>query len=266
VVKINDDGTMVSAFMLAPHGAGATHVDVVFTPVGSATAKTDDDDTPATAKIDFEIPKGETTPKVTVTMPETKDAKKPDADAKPTTPAPASIGLDWITDEPYSGALRLGVGFSPFNHTAHYSSFTPSGTAQAEIVESDVTNADVVVGYSVYCETFGRGGRTYHIGRVYDIICKHLGVYGGVGVLGYDGTKLDYLKSLYIGPEIQINRNVALAFTLNIRRGEHLESGRVGGMVATSGLDVGSRVSPAFGIVFNVTTEFLEFAQDTVAK
>lgn len=251
------EGYEISAFLLAPHAPGYSHFDLTFASVVAAAGgnsggpyRGPDDDKAKDASND-------------------KAGKDKSGDGGASAAASAhAIGFDVITDEAYSGALRLGVSHV-FSNTHRYTSFTPPGGAQAQIERIDGRPLEIALGYSIYGDIV-TGGRTYNISygtglaRAGYWVLRHTGLYAGVGVLGYDGGKLDYLRSLYFGVELDFNRNISLGFAWNLRRNDLLADAMVGGPVPPSGIQTRSEAQSTCAVILNVTSEFFEFAKGVV--
>jgi hypothetical protein len=256
-----EEGYEISAFLLAPHAPGYSHLTLTFTAVAAPAASESAVAAKAGGADDAKDPGKDA---------KDKDAKDKGDDSGSSAPANAhTIGIDLITDEAYAGALRLGVS-QVFARTHRYSSFTPSTGAQAQIERIDSRPLEVTLGYSIYGDIF-TGGRTYNIayggGALSQIghwLLRHTGLYAGVGVLGYEGGKLDYLRSLYLGVELDVNRNIAFGFAWNLRRRDQLADAMVGGPVPASGIQTRSDAQSTCAVFLNVTTEFFEFAKGAV--
>lgn len=227
-----EDGWSVSAFVIAPHEPGYSRLQVEFFSTNSLP--------------DSVAPAAGTTPPAAAT-------------ASPTN----KIGIDVITDQAYSGALRLGVGFatSPIHR---YSRFEATTGAQPEIHEDTGRPLEVVVGYAVYLDYLFCGGRTYNVFRCSAL--RHMSLFFGVSALGYDGAKADYLRSIYTGLEFEAGRNISVAVGLNLRRDDELDGAFIGGPIPPSGIPTRTRIAPGLGIVFNVSSEFFEFALEHVKQ
>lgn len=170
--------------------------------------------------------------------------------------------MELFVEKTYSGALRLGIGalFGPtVDH--EYRSVRVDGSAQNEIVASTGGRAEfeLVAGYAPFLFD-GRKGRSYHATTLRQR-ARRFAPYIGLGVLNVASpTGVDFFKSVHLGLEFELQRNLSIAVTAIARRVTELRPGyHVGSPV---GADVPTRERLAFGvgIVINLTPEFLRFA------
>src|SRR6202012_87791 len=123
------------------------------------------------------------------------------------------------------------------------------------------------IGYSLYADVL-KGGRIYDLGCLdwfsTCYVMKHSGLYIGVGAVQTSGGTFDYLRSLHIGPEIDISRNLSFAFTLVMHKQTVLERVNglgVGSPIPASGIPTTTQYGRGIGLMFNFTSEFFEFAE-----
>lgn len=189
------------------------------------------------------------------------------ADANDLTKIHAVQGIDLIVDQRYVGAFRIGVGYDFNIHDLAYSAKTVPGSSQPEIFGTNASPFELVLGYSLYLDGFGKG-RTYSLGLgtsfcdvVKNLFLRHVGLFGGIGAASIQGTSVDFLKSLYLGVEIEVSRNLSLSIAHVSRRTAELADGLMLGGPAPSGdIPTAVHIEEGWGFVLSVSTDFFRFA------
>ncbi|HET9625966.1 MAG TPA: hypothetical protein VFP84_31615 [Kofleriaceae bacterium] len=214
--------SLISTFFIPPHRPGALHLDVKFLD-------------PVDAK-----PKSET-----------------------------AVDLD--VDQGYAGAIRVGLGHvfhaaGPADHT--YSKIRRAKNLPAEITQGSANDGELVIGYSVFGETAFAGGSP--AGRTYAIrdqgagafLKHHLGLYVGVGLLEFNTSTLKFLKSVHLGLDIEISRNISIVSSLALRRATTLGGGLSPGGPAPDGdIPTTNRLELGWGLTLNFSTDFISFVE-----
>lgn len=183
-------------------------------------------------------------------------------DAKPK----AATAIDLAVDQGYSGSLRVGIAhvFGAQDH--RFSKLQPAASLPATITETDTGTNEVVVGYSLYLDALLHGdpaGRTYAVypDHWYAAPLRHLGLFVGFGALSYSPGNIDFLKSIHVGAELELTRNLSIAATAVGRRITQLGGNlHVGGLAPSGDLPTSSDYGYGFGLVFNFSTDFVKFA------
>jgi hypothetical protein len=262
------NGFTVSIFLLAPHSPGHSHFDVAFVGVPSPALVSDSRQEKDAKTEGKDKAEGSVSQDKSNKDPKGAQAsdKSSDADAS-SAPMATNTGVDIITDAAYAGSLRFGIGYAPGAKSYRYAKATPAGATQSEIARYENHPLDVVVGYSFYLDDLSQG-RTYNVidTEWYSYFARHLGLYAGLGVIGYDGARLDYLRSMYIGGEFEVNRNFSIALTGNLRREDRLATSMVGGPVPDSGIALQSKYGWNCAFVFSISNEWFQFAKSGVSK
>jgi hypothetical protein len=79
-------------------------------------------------------------------------------------------------------------------------------------------------------------------------------------------TRVEWLKSFYFGGEYEPFQDFSLAFTVALRRVDHLANGlAVGDAVADSTQLTDNRIGVAFGLVLSFSPDFFRFASSVGA-
>lgn len=181
------------------------------------------------------------------------------ADAKPR----AATAIDLAVDQGYSGSLRLGIAhvFGAQDH--RFSKLQPAQNLPAEITRSDAGANEVVVGYSLYLDALAPG---HPAGRSYAVFggnwfWRHVGLYVGFGAVSYSPGNIDFLKSIHLGVELELTRNLSIAVTGVGRRVTQLDGNlHVGGLAPPGDLPTSTAYRYGFGVIFNFSTDFVKFA------
>ena len=282
----------ISQFLIPPHAPGYFHFTVKFLSAKSNTGATlsdsassdsspdssDSDNDTATTNGDGESGGGASGATTAPNGTKQKQTNTSTVGDKPTpkpTPtkttsddlSPKSIGIDVITDTGYSGAIRLGAAHVFGVQSPRFVSTQAAGSGEAQITEISDAPSEIALGYALYFDGFTESGRTYNVsyGRglnkfLHDIT-RHGSFYAGLGILGYQNARLDYLRTLYLGGELNFNRNLSIAFTWALHRSDQLIGASVGGPVPISGIQTAGSYQMGFGLMFNVATEFFEFVK-----
>lgn len=196
-------------------------------------------------------------------------------DGTDATKVKGTYGVDFIVDQPYSGGLRIGFGYLTNLKDENFSSHKLPGSDQSQILSTNASPIELVLGYTLYLDAFGNGrtyGLKYGTGWEYlgNVITRHLGVYVGVGVLGVQSTNVDFLKSIHVGLEVELSRNISFAITYYTRRSSKLPENlnlHVGGPAPDGGDIPGdSELTHGLGLVVNVTSDFFKFAVNPLGK
>lgn len=175
----------------------------------------------------------------------------------------ATYPIELIVEETYSGAVRLGIGL-PFGgaQDAKYGVVTRSGSSQAEIVAEQfgVADLELVVGYSAYLET---GGRSATRG------CYPLCVNPtfGIGVYAPDAQGVKFIKSAYVGAELELSPNFSASIDFVARRVTRLQDGyHVGSAVTGSEAPVRNGIGFGGGLVLTFSPDFLRLARPAASS
>jgi hypothetical protein len=176
--------------------------------------------------------------------------------------------FEFYVPQAYSGALRLGVSAIHVAGLAHnYGLRQAAGASFSEIVDNgaDPYAYELVVGYSVFLLNLPCGGRVYHVD---DPWWGRFALYGGIGALSSSpSSKLEWLRSLYLGPEYEISPSSSIALTGVVRRVDELANGLSPGMTVSTGT---SLTRPTYelgiGFVVNFTPSFFQFASASLPK
>ncbi len=159
----------------------------------------------------------------------------------------AATAVDLTVDQGYAGSFRLGISRVFLSPKRSFTKLQRYKDGPTEITQTSSAPSEVVVGYSVYFS--GAGGRSYAVRSPYD----RFGLFIGFGVLGYaPGEPVDFLRSIHIGPEIEISRHMTLALTGVLNRQTELHNFAVGGpapegeLPTSTGYDLGVAVVLAF--------------------
>lgn len=166
--------------------------------------------------------------------------------------------IELIVEQTYSGAVRIGIGF-PFSgaQDAKYGVVTRSGSEQAEVAAEGfgVTDLELVVGYSVYLD---RGGRS--LVRGCHPFC--LGPFFGIGVFAPEAQGSKFIKSAYLGFELELSPNFSASINAVARRVTRLQEGyQVGSAVDGSEAPVREGIGFGGGVVLTFSPDFLRLAR-----
>ena len=172
---------------------------------------------------------------------------KPDDDTK----------VDITVDEPYAGAIRIGVAavFGSARDRAFSSQALP-GSGQMEITTTDggVLDSELVIGAAAFLE---EGGRTYYSGER-----RHWAPYFGIGILNQTTTGFEVLKSLHLGVEYEISKQFSISFTVVGRRVTRLVDGlEVGDPITATTVPTRTGYELGVGLIVNLTPEFLKLGK-----
>lgn len=163
--------------------------------------------------------------------------------------------VEFVVDTTYIGAVRVGAALV-FNATDRsYEARAVAGSKQSEIAVSKKSSQDIelVVGYSAYLSPRGYANPSW----------SNFEPYVGIGVLNQGPTALETLKSLHFGLEWEPSPNFGIAATGVVRRVDRLADGyRVGSPISGSVPTV-EKAELGFGIVFNLSPDFLRIAKQS---
>ncbi len=191
---------------------------------------------------------------VKVTLPSPPDSAQP---------APTRTrNLDVVVLDRYVGAFRTGVALIGFAPDRKFEARTAVGASQAEIVQTEESPVEVVVGYSVFGSTFLGGSRSYFNHRGAPCQDGRWGLYLGFGAVSFSGADIKFLKSLHLGAEFEIGPHLSIAVTGVLRRVDELALGEVGGPAPASPATVATRSTyePGMAVVVNISPSFFKFA------
>lgn len=175
--------------------------------------------------------------------------------------------FEFLVPNVYSGAIRLGLSSVVGLHEHQYSKRQAVGVSVMEVIDHGATNvmAELVVGYAPYWQSFtGKRGRDYV--RYYKLLSyERIAPYFGVGISSLntsgEGTRVRWLRSFYIGGELELAQNISVAVALTLSRVDTLAHGlAVGGPVAKETMLTDTEFRPGLGIVVNFSPDFLKFA------
>lgn len=184
-------------------------------------------------------------------------------DATDNTKVRTITSVDLIVDQGYAGALRLGLGHVWGTQERSYSALQRTKDSPKEIVEQSTEPTEVVVGYSLYFDGFSVQGRTYNLLSHcwYCWFWRHAGIFAGFGALSYANGNVDFLRSIHVGPELEISRNISVAATVVYRRNSVLSGGlQPGGPAPEGEIPTSSRYDWGLGLVITFAPEFAKFA------
>lgn len=162
--------------------------------------------------------------------------------------------VEFVVEPTYVGAVRLGASVVFGNATDRsYEARSVSGSKQAEVVATKKQNADLelVLGYSAYLKPRGYAEPSF----------TNFEPYVGIGVLNQGPTGLETLKSLHAGIEWEPSPNFGIAFTGVVRRVTRLSDGVRIGSPITGDVPTVEKAEFGFGLVFNLSPEFLRVAK-----
>ncbi len=172
--------------------------------------------------------------------------------------------VELIVEQTYSGAVRFGIatiGGGAVDRS--YDARTLPSSAQAEVVQTSHSTVDLelVIGFAPFLEQ-AWGGRGYASSRRLSEAPFGFSPFVGVGILNENRNALELLKSLHLGVEWEINPHFSLAATYVLRRVDRLAPGlTVGAPVGPDGVLTTSTYQSGWGVVLNVSPEFLRFAR-----
>ena len=169
--------------------------------------------------------------------------------------------LDLLVLKRYVGAFRTGVAVIGLAPDRTFARRTAPGSTQAEIVQSELTPLELVVGYSIFRSSLGGPGRSYFQRNGEARQDDRLGLYLGFGALSLaGGTNVDFLKSVHLGVEVEVGPHLAIALTGVLRRVDRLGFGADIGAPAGADVPTENRYVPGVGLVVNISPEFFKFA------
>jgi hypothetical protein len=179
--------------------------------------------------------------------------------------APISERLvELIVEQTYSGAIRIGVATVWGGAVDRsYDARTVPGSNQEEVVQTATSKVDLelVIGFAPFLEQ-AWGGRGYATSRRLSDAPYGLSPYFGIGILNENKNALELLKSVHLGVEWEMNPHFSVAATYVLRRVERLGRGiTVGSPVGPEGIYTTQSYQSGWGLVFNVSPEFLRFAR-----
>lgn len=188
------------------------------------------------------------------------------ADAADQTKTKGQIHIDLLVDQTYFGGLRVGLGKVFSADDSKFEAVTLPNATAATVQRREVGQIELVVGGTLYLDGF-RNGRTYTLSygsgltALGNWLARHTGLYFGAGVLSFAADKVDLLRSLHLGLDVQINRNVSIGLSLAFRRGEQLDNGyMIGDPAPATGVPTRADYSQGYGLILNLNTEFFAFA------
>lgn len=167
----------------------------------------------------------------------------------------------------YASAIRIGVGVNSVVDGA-WAAQKINGSDVAEIVQTSgagtTMSPELVVGFAPFW--FDKGGRQYvypEAGRA--AFLKKLAPYLGLGIAGLDTEstlKFELLHSVYLGGELEFVHHSSVAVAFALRQVDRLQAPyEVGDPFEGSTVPVSPTYLPGFAVIFNVSPEFLTFAQ-----
>lgn len=169
--------------------------------------------------------------------------------------------LDLLVLKRYVGAFRTGVAVIGLAPDREFESRTAPGSTQPEIVQTELTPLELVVGYSIFRSSLGGPGRSYFQRDGEARQDDRLGLYLGFGALSLaGGTNVDFLKSVHLGVEVEVGPHLAIALTGVLRRVDRLGFGADVGTPAGADVPTEKRYVPGVGLVVNISPEFFKFA------
>jgi hypothetical protein len=179
---------------------------------------------------------------------------------KPTIPV-GQRKLDVIVRQRFSGAFRAGIaGIFGAKDQKFEARAAPDGS-QAEIVRTEQTPIELVLGHSIYFSGLGGGrGRSYFAADGAPVQDSHAGLFLGFGAVSVGQAGVDFLKSLHLGLEWEVSPYLAIAVTGVLRRVDELAAGAVVGGPAGMTIPTQSHYVPGAAVVVNITPSFFRFA------
>jgi hypothetical protein len=169
---------------------------------------------------------------------------------------PASRVVEFLVEQTYLGAVRLGVAVV-FGGAVDrgYEARQVSGSPQAEVVATtkQTANLELVLGYSAYLTPRAYANTNWF----------RFEPYVGIGVLNDSPTGLETLKSLHAGIEWEPTPNFAIALTGVVRRVTRLQDGIHVGSPVTGSVPTNETIGLGGGVVFNLSPEFFRVAKSS---
>ncbi len=183
----------------------------------------------------------------------------------PKADAPAkTVTTELIVETTYLGAVRFGVGTVFLGAAdAGYEARSVNGSAQKEVALSGggVADFELVLGAAPFLfDLLGDGPRPAITAG------PRFAPYFGFGLVsvGPDankgGTKVDFLKSVHVGLELEFAQNFSVAATFVIRRVNRLPEDLHIGSPISGDVPTVTGVGMGPGIVLNVSPDFLKLA------
>jgi len=188
-------------------------------------------------------------------------------DAQDKTAARAETGVDLVVDPGYSGALRFGIASVLHAEDRSYSTLQRVPNGPKEIVEQTATPTELVIGYSLYWDgLFRPQGRTYNLISG-SWLARHAGLFVGFGALSFANSNVDFLRSIHVGPELELSRNISIATTFVYRRGTTLAGDlRAGGAAPEGTIPTSTTYSWGAGLVLTLSFDAVKFATNPLAS
>lgn len=185
-------------------------------------------------------------------------------------PKKTTYAYEFYVPHVYGGALRLGIGAIRVHGLEHnYGIRKVAGSDFSQIVDNgaDPVNMEIVVGYAPFLASkiFSEfGGRTYMND---ENPWLRIAPYFGFGAIVSSNSKIEWLRSLYVGIEYELMPGSSLALTTVIRRVDALANRLSVGMPVADGTNL-TRVNYEYGwgVVFNFTPAFFQFATSVLPK
>jgi len=169
-----------------------------------------------------------------------------------------------LTVEPtYVGAIRVGIAgvFGPgIDRT--YEARRINGSSQYEISSASfgAASAELLLGFAPF---FDEGGRGALSGCQSSCIAPYL----GLGLVNLGASGIEAFKSVHLGVEYEINPSFSIALTAAGRRVTRLADGyKIGSALPDATVPTKMGIDGAFGLVLNVSPEFLRIARASVSN
>ena len=125
----------------------------------------------------------------------------------------------------------------------------------------------LVIGYSLYWDgLFRPQGRTYNLISG-SWLARHAGLFVGFGALSFANSNVDFLRSIHVGPELELSRNISIATTFVYRRGTTLAGDlRAGGAAPEGTIPTSTTYSWGAGLVLTLSFDAVKFATNPLAS
>jgi hypothetical protein len=135
------------------------------------------------------------------------------------------------------------------------------GSGQSEIVASNVGDMDleVVLGGAIFLD---KGGRGYAVPG-HDM---RWAPYFGLGIVNQEHKGLEVLHSVHLGIEYELNPHFSIALTGVARKITQLGKGLEVGDPVTSTVPTTTGIEFGFGLVINLSPDFLRLATKSGAS
>lgn len=188
-----------------------------------------------------------------------------------TPPKGRVFSYEFYVPRAFGGALRIGFGAIHVEGLAHaYGVRKVVGSDFSQIVDggADPVSAELVIGYApfLFAKASAAGGRTYTSD---ENAWARVAPYFGVGVLSSSpsASKAEFLRSFYLGLEYELTPGSSIAIVGVLRRVDALASGLNVGMTVDSTTNISrTTFDLGWGLVFNVTPGFFQFAASALPK